>query len=71
MKIFESDLTEAIYEIIANTGFKKEGEDFIEGVRKSEGDYTFELDKGNAVIRVYNKDEEFSITVSKTHVFNS
>jgi hypothetical protein len=63
---FESDITEAIYEVIANTSFKEEGETFLNEIRISEKNYNFELDKTNAKITIYNDNEEFTITIHKT-----
>lgn len=68
MKIFESDLAEAIYEVIANTSFKEDGEQTLHEIRVDESEYTFELDKSAAKITIYNNDEEFEIIVHKTRV---
>lgn len=68
MKIFESDLSEAIFEVIANTDFRNEGE-FLKTIRVDDSDYNFELDKANAKITISNSEESFEIRISKTHVF--
>lgn len=70
MKIFESDLSEAIFEVIANTNFRNEGEEFLKTIRVDDSDYNFELDKANAKITISNSEESFEIRISKTHVFN-
>lgn len=70
MKIFESDLSEAIFEVIANTDFRNEGEEFLKTIRVDDSDYNFELDKANAKITISNSEESFEIRISKTHVFN-
>lgn len=69
MKIFESDLSEAIFEVIANTNFRNEGEEFLKTIRVDDSDYNFELDKANAKITISNSEESFEIRISKTHVF--
>ena len=67
MKLFESDLAEAIYEIIANTSFRDEGEQLLHEIRvDDEKDWNFELDKTNAKITIRNEDEEFEIIFHKT-----
>ena len=68
MKIFESDLAEAIFEVIANTDFRQDGEEFLRSVRYDDSDYQFEFDKNNAKITISNDDVEFEIRVIKTHV---
>jgi len=68
MRIFESDLAEAIYEVIANTSFKEEGEQTLHEIRVDDSEYTFELDKSAAKITIYNNEEEFEILIHKTHV---
>ena len=70
MKIFESDLSEAIFEVIANTDFRNEGEEFLKTIRVDDSDYNFELDKANAKITISNSEESLEIRISKTHVFN-
>lgn len=70
MKIFESDLSEAIFGVIANTDFRNEGEEFLKTIRVDDSDYNFELDKANAKITISNSEESFEIRISKTHVFN-
>lgn len=67
MKIFESDLAEAIYEVIANTSFREDGEQTLREIRVDESDYNFELDKKSSKIRIYNDTDEFQITIHKTH----
>lgn len=69
MKIFESDLSEAIFEVIANTDFRNEGEEFLKTIRVDDSDYNFELDKANAKITISNSEESLEIRISKTHVF--
>lgn len=69
MKIFESDLSEAIFEVIANTDFRNEGEEFLKTIRVDNSDYNFELDKANAKITISNSEESLEIRISKTHVF--
>ena len=69
MKIFESDLAEAIFEVIANTSFRDDGEIFLEQMRLNEYDNNFELDKANAKITISNEDDSFEIIVHKTHKF--
>ena len=66
MKLFESDLAEAIYEIIANTSFRDEGEQLLHEIRVDEQDCNFELEKTNAKITIRNEDEEFEIIFHKT-----
>ena len=66
MKLFESDLAQAIYEIIANTSFRDEGEQLLHEIRVDEQDWNFELDKTNAKITIRNEDEEFEIIFHKT-----
>jgi hypothetical protein len=66
MKIYESDLTEAIYEVIANTNFSSEGHEYLKDIRIIE-DSNFELNKDNAVINIEIGDEVFQIRVTKTH----
>ena len=68
MKIFESDLAEAIFEVIANTDFRQDGEEFLRSVRYDDSDYQFQFDKNNAKITISNDDVEFEIRVIKTHV---
>lgn len=69
MNIFDSDLSEAIYEVIANTSFREDGEQTLHEIRVDDSDYTFELDKTDAKIRIYNNEEEFEIIIHKTHSF--
>ena len=69
MKIFESDLTEAIYEIIANTNFRMEGEEFLHTIRVDDSDYNFELNKCDARITISNSKESFEIIIHKTNVY--
>jgi len=69
MNIFDSDLSEAIYEVIANTSFREDGEQILHEIRVDDSDYTFELDKTDAKIRIYNNEEEFEIIIHKTHSF--
>lgn len=69
MKIYESDLAEAIFEVIANTDFRQDGEDFLQSIRVDDSDYNFELDKTNAKITISNDKESFEIRINKTHVF--
>jgi hypothetical protein len=66
MKVYESDLTEAIYEVIANTNFSNEGHEYMQGLRMIE-DSNFELNKDNAVINIEIGNEVFQIRVTKTH----
>ena len=66
MKLFESDLAEAIYEIIANTSFRDEGEQLLHEIRVDEQAWDVELDKTNAKITIRNEDEEFEIIFHKT-----
>lgn len=66
MKVFESDLAEALFEIIANTGYKSEGEQFLKDIRVNE--YNIELDMDNAKITLSNEDESFEVIFHKTHV---
>ena len=68
MKVYESDLTEAIYEIIANTNFKDEGHEYLKNIRMIE-DSNFDLNKDNAVVNIEIGNEVFQIRVTKTHVF--
>lgn len=68
MKVYESDLTEAIFEIIANTSYRNEGEEYINNIRLSE-ESNFDLNKGNAIINLEIGNEVFQIRVTKTHVF--
>lgn len=68
MKIFESDLAEAIFEVIANTDFREDAEDFLHSIRLDNSDYNFELDKTNAKITISNSETSFEIRVHKTHV---
>ena len=65
MKIFESDLSEAIYEVIAGTNFKIEGEEYLNEIRVDEADY--ELDKDNAKITITSENEVTEIRITKTH----
>jgi len=69
MNILDSDLAEAIYEVIANTSFREDGEQTLHEIRVDDSDYTFELDKTDAKIRIYNNEEEFEIIIHKTHSF--
>ena len=69
MKIYESDLAEAIFEVIANTDFRNEGEEFLHSIRVDDSDYNFELDKNNAKIIISNNESSFEIIVHKTHAF--
>lgn len=68
MKIFESDLAEAIFEVIANTDFREDAEYFLHTVRMCDSDYNFELDKTNAKITISNSETSFEIIVHRTHV---
>lgn len=68
MKIFESDLAEAIFEVIANTDFRVEAEEFLRSIRVDDSDYNFELDKTNAKITISNSETSFEIIVHRTHV---
>ena len=70
MKIFESDLAEAIYEVIANTSFREDGEQTLHEIRTDDSDFQFELDTRNSKIRIYNDKEEFEIIVHKTWATN-
>jgi len=70
MKLFESDITEAIYEVIANTSFREDGEKFLRELRADESDYNFTLDKANSCILISNDLETFQITIHKTHSSN-
>lgn len=67
MKVFESDLTEAIFEIIANTSFRSEGEEYLQSLRNDSEDFNFELDKANAKITISNAEGSIEIIVHKTH----
>lgn len=66
MNVFESDLTEALFEVIARTQFQKEGERYLRDIEVNE--YNVELDKNRAKITLTNNKEEFTITVNKTWV---
>jgi hypothetical protein len=68
MKVYESDLTEAIYELIANAKFRNEGHEYLQGPRIIE-DSNFELNKDNAVINIEVGNEVFQIRITKTHIF--
>lgn len=64
---YESDLIEAIYEVIANTEFKVDGEDYLKAIRRGRTD--FELDKDNARINIVDNDSGITLTITatKTH----
>lgn len=66
MKLYESDLCEAIYEVIANTDFKQDGEDFLKAIRLNDTD--FELDKDNCRITISDNEtgDVFTIRVNRT-----
>jgi hypothetical protein len=66
MIVHESDITEAIYEVIANTSFKNEGEIYLENLRALE-DINFSLNKANACIEIEIENEVYQIRVTKTH----
>ena len=71
MKIFESDLTEAIFEVLANTDFKNDGLDFINSNLVKNDSIDIELDKDNACIEITDNENNsvFKITITKTHQF--
>lgn len=69
MKIFESDLAEAIFEVIANTSLRDDGELFLEQIRADASEYNFDLHMSHAKITIYNGDESFDIVIHKTHKF--
>ena len=65
MNVFPSDLAEALFEVIAHTAFKSEGEQYLKEIRVNE--YHVELDKDAAKITLENNEEEFEIIIHKTY----
>ena len=68
-KIFESDLTENLFELVANTEFKSDAENFFQSLRNSDTD--FELNKDNCTIEITDNENKcvYLIRVQKTHQF--
>jgi hypothetical protein len=65
-RVYESDIAESIFEVIANTSFKDEGEIYLENLRALE-DINFSLNKANACIEIETENEVYQIRVTKTH----
>ena len=67
--IFESDICENLYELIANTDFKQDAEAFFNEIRKNDTD--FNLDKSNCKIEITDNENKciYTIIVHKTHQF--
>ena len=65
-RVYESDIAESIFEVIANTSFKSDGESYLEDLRDLE-DINFSLNKANACIEIEVENEVYQIKVTKTH----
>ena len=65
-RVYESDIAESIFEVIANTSFKSDGESYLEDLRDLE-DINFSLNKANACIEIEVENEVYQIKVIKTH----
>ena len=67
--IFESDICENIYELIANTDFKQDSEVFFQQIRNKDTD--FELNKSNCKIEITDNENNcvYTITVQKKYQF--
>lgn len=68
-KIFDSEICENLYELIANTSFKQDAEEFFRQVRNNNTD--FELNKSDSKIEITDYENKcvYTITVHKTHQF--
>lgn len=65
--MYESDLTEAIYEVIANTEFAADGIQTLQELLNADTDY--ELDKTNCRISIIDNESGYTYTirVDRTH----